>query len=307
MAYDLRTLLDGYKLVEISNRTLHGRHLLRPCRQLNAIVTGALARAQRNHGVLIHAYVVLSNHYHLLASFSDAQQMADFVRDFQAKIAKEVAQLYGWRTKIWAQRYDHIPVDPSDADQIQRLRYLLANGSKEGLVNSPLEWPGASAAKALYHGRNEIRGLWIDRTGLCRARQRRTAVDPRDFHQTETLLLSPLPCWQHLTPEAYRLRLVEMIDAIARETRRQHRRNHTRPLGVRRILRHDPLQPTELTERRPKPRVHALKRAAREAFLFAYRAVVLAYRNAAQRLRRGHPQPGFPTGCFPPGLPFVTS
>ena len=305
MPYDPRILLDGYKTVAISNRTIHGRHLLKPSLRLNAIIIGALARAQRKFGVLIHAYVVLSNHYHLLASFSDAQQMADFIRDFQAKVAKEVAHLYGWHTKIWARRYDHIPVDPSDANQFDQLRYIFANGVKEGLVASPLDWPGASTARALYDGVTHIPGLWIDRTGLTRARQRRGPVDPEDFHQPETLVLSPLPCCRHLDTQDYRQQIVDMIDEITRQARSHHRRNRTQPLGVRRILRQDPLKPTELTERRPRPRIHALTRAAREAYLKAYRIVVLAYRAAAKRLRDGHPEPGFPPGCFPPGLPFV--
>jgi hypothetical protein len=37
----------------------------------------------------------------------------------------------------------------------------------------------------------------------------------------------------------------------------------------------------------------------------AYFGFVAAYRNAAEKLRAGNRNQPFPTGCFPPALPFV--
>ena len=47
--------------------------------------------------------------------------------------------------------------------QWSRLKYLLANGVKEGLVESPLDWPGVSCAKALVHG-EPLEGYWFNRS-----------------------------------------------------------------------------------------------------------------------------------------------
>lgn len=44
-------------LVEVTNRTIHGRMLLRPTKTFRLIVLGALGRAQRRYGVEIHAFV----------------------------------------------------------------------------------------------------------------------------------------------------------------------------------------------------------------------------------------------------------
>ena len=49
-------------LVEITSRTLHGRYLLRPSAESNAIILGALGRAQAKYGGYLHAFIVLSNH-----------------------------------------------------------------------------------------------------------------------------------------------------------------------------------------------------------------------------------------------------
>ena len=55
-------------VTSITNRTVQSRFLLRPGPELNEIVHGALARAQRRYEVEIHGFAFLSNHYHLHAT-----------------------------------------------------------------------------------------------------------------------------------------------------------------------------------------------------------------------------------------------
>jgi len=43
----------------------------------------------------------------------------------------------------------------------------------------------------------------------------------------------------------------------------------------------------------------------RQVFYEGFALFVAAYRTAADKLKRGDPNPGFPLGCFPPALPFV--
>ena len=74
----LRFVPPGGALVEVTCRTVQGRLLLRPSFVLNAVTLGVLARAARRYEVEVHAYVFLSNHYHLLVSVSTAQQLAAF-------------------------------------------------------------------------------------------------------------------------------------------------------------------------------------------------------------------------------------
>ena len=66
MARDIRHIPEGDGLVEITDRCFQSRFLLRPGPKLNALVTGALARSSKRHGIGIVAYVFLSNHFHLL-------------------------------------------------------------------------------------------------------------------------------------------------------------------------------------------------------------------------------------------------
>src|SRR6185312_150999 len=76
-------------------------------------------------------------------------------------------------------------------------------------------------------------------------------------------------------------------------------------LGIRAILACDPLHRPSALARSPAPRVHAATKAARRAFYEIYAAFVGAFREASERLRRGDRNAPFPTGSFPPALPFV--
>ena len=58
------------------------------------------------------------------------------------------------------------PVSDEPEVQLARLRYILAHGVKEGLVPSPLQWPGVHAAKYLVFGES-VKGSWVDRTRYC--------------------------------------------------------------------------------------------------------------------------------------------
>ena len=59
----MRHLPPGIRVVEVTNRTIQRRLLLKPSKRLREITLGVLGRAQRRYGVEIHAFVFLSNHY----------------------------------------------------------------------------------------------------------------------------------------------------------------------------------------------------------------------------------------------------
>jgi hypothetical protein len=59
----LRYVSEEKTLIDVTDRTIHGRYLLLPSPRLKKIVLGALGRAQRLHGVRIIGFACLSNHY----------------------------------------------------------------------------------------------------------------------------------------------------------------------------------------------------------------------------------------------------
>jgi hypothetical protein len=185
---------------------------------------------------------------------------------------------------------------------VGRLQYLLSQGCKEGLVRSPRDWPGASSTEALLTGRS-VEGRWFDRTAEFLARRRGQRPGKYEFSEREQLELAPLPCWASHAAERREARVAELVREIERTTRAQLAAAGRAPMGARRLLAQDPHAAPAVCRRSPAPRFHAASRAVRKRLELAYACFLLAYRRAADALRRGL-EAQFPPGSFPPALPF---
>lgn len=281
---------------------MQGRLLLRPSPALNDVALGVLARAARLASVLVHAFAFLSNHYHLLVWVADAQQLAQFMNFLNSNLAREGGRIARWREKFWGRRYQAIVVSEEEAAQVGRLQYVLAQGVKEGLVASPLDWPGAHCARPLSEGA-PVSGHWRDRTLESRARRKNVPLDPDAFLSREEFHLAALPCWKALPPEEYRARIQKLIAEIEAEARRQYEETGKPPLGREAVCRQDPHHEPNRIKKGPAPLVHAVEPAVRRTLRRAYYAFRDAYRYAALRLRSGATDIEFPAGAFPPPLP----
>ena len=235
MSRPLRFIPDGGALVEVTCRTLQSRFLLRPRRDLDEIIVGVLGRAQRRYQVRCCGYMFSSNHYHFLLDVDNARQLARFMCFVNSNIAREISRLYGWTDKIWSRRYKAIVVSSEDEAQIARLKYLLENGVKEGLVARPQDWPGVHVARALIQG-EDLTGYWFDRTKEYAARNRGEKFDRLQYATVETIHLSPLPCWKHLPDDVWRARALDLIHEIEEEAAVRRSTTGSQPLGAAAIL-----------------------------------------------------------------------
>ena len=228
------------------------------------------------------------------------------MRFFTRKVSIEAKKVHNWSDRVFPEPYAHIELTQEEATELHRLRYVLANGCKEGLVLSPFDWPGVSSAEALVRG-EPMRGTWVDRTGLWKARGRRSGRDAQeeDFEEPVELELSPLPSQAHLSAADYRKLVAEMVQDIESETRTMHRTNGTVPGGATNVSSRDPHRRQPEMPKRPCPICHASTRSARLAVKRAVTEIVAAYRRAAEQLKAGGRDVCFPAGTFPPGLPFV--
>ena len=299
MARPLRFLPTG-ALVEVKLRTIHGRLLLRPSRRVNDLVVGVLGRAQEKYPIRIHGLAVLSNHAHLLLSPDSPQQLAAFMDFAAGNIAREIGRTHDWREKFWTRRYRSIVVSDEEDAQVGRLAYLLGNGVKEGLVARPQDWPGVHCATALLTG-SDLEGTWFDRTQQYLAWRRGEERRDSDFASQERVVFSPLPCWAHLEPEAYRRRVAELVTNVIEAGRVE--RDGRPVLGKRNVLSQHPHEKPLHCDRSPAPAFHAASKKARLLLRIAYFQFVAAFREAALQLRRGDRLVRFPEGAFPPPLP----
>ncbi|HEX7180606.1 MAG TPA: hypothetical protein VF756_02100 [Thermoanaerobaculia bacterium] len=304
MARKLRFIPEEGTLVEVTCRTIQSRMLLRPSPELNEILLGVLGRAQRLYGVGICGYSFLSTHYHLVLRVRDAEQLASFAGYFNSNVAREVARLTGWTDKIWSRRFDAILISNEEGAQVERLTYVLSNGVKEGLVARLEDWPGVHCVSALLTGQSP-EGTWFNRTREYSARQRGEEIRPRSFAETEVVTLEQLPCWAHLSPESYRERIAGLVQTIEEDAAAERAQIGIEPLSPEAICRQDPKSQPRNTKKSPAPAFHAFTRRARKELWEMYGKFVAAFREAAEKLRSGDRNARFPSGSFPPHLPFV--
>jgi hypothetical protein len=294
-----------HTLVEITNTTFQNRFLTRPSKRLNDIFLGVLGLAQVKHAMPICGVVVLSTHFHLLLVPNDAEHLANFMEFLNGNLSKEIGRLHGWKGKLWHDRYHLVPVSDEEGAQIRRLRYLLAAGVKEFLVDRVAQWPGVHSAKALIEGTSPL-GHWYDRTKEYAARQRgEKNLDPEKYASEQRVVFSPLPCWKHLPEETWRRRVGELGADIDQEGTSERQRTGRTSLGVKRILGMKPTRRPGKVKKSPRPQYHAVTALAFKRWREALSAVLQAFREASSRLREGDLRVIFPEGTFPPALPFT--
>jgi hypothetical protein len=277
-------------LHEIVVRTVEGRKLFRPIRELTQAILNVIGRALARFPLPIHGFNYLSNHKHLLLGQADGDQIRGFMCHLNANTARVVKRITGWTGSVWA-RYRAIPV-LDDLASIRRLRYLLANGVKEGLVEHPLEWPGASCAASLATNQ-PIPTEWVEHP--------RDPGNREPTRHRSLIELAPLPVWSHLSSEERASRIRELMDDIAEEARRERR---GRPvLGVAALQAQDPFEPTQLDET-PPLLAHVTDADVLAAHLGERRGFINAHRSSTHTQRRMRRPAAYPPFGFPAALPF---
>lgn len=300
----IRHLPPGGGIVEITTRTIQGRVLLKPGDEANSRIGGVLGRALDQHPeVKLFGYWFLSNHYNLLAWFPDVETMRSFMTFVNSNLARELGALYEWKEKFWSRRYRAILVVDEDA-QVKRLAYLLSQGTKEGLVARPREWPGLKSLETLLTGK-KIFGRWLNRTGIYNARKCGKAIREEDFVIYYPLDLAPLPVWEKLSEDRRRVLIADLIEKIERKGAEECRRRGRSPMGAKKILAQHPHSHPSTIARSPAPMCHASSRKSFWKYANAYGAFLALFRELSERVLDGDLSAldEFPKRCFRPAPP----
>jgi putative transposase len=107
-----------------------------------------------------YAWVVLPNHYHVLAHVSQAQNLGSFFQRLHGGLSFEWNQADAQQgRKVWYRYSDRII--RSERHYYVSLNYIHYNPVKHGYVQSPYDWPVSSVHWYLEHkGREWLRDLW---------------------------------------------------------------------------------------------------------------------------------------------------
>ena len=290
-------MLDPSAIFLATVRCLQGRLFLRPSRETYDVLGGVLGRAVRLYGVEIFAFNFASNHLHLIVR-APRGNLPQFMQYLLSNISKKVGPLVKWRGAFWERRYSAQPL-LDDAALLDKVRYVLAHGVKEGLVRHCSEWPGLSALPLMRDGKPRT-FRWLNWTRRCRSgppSRRGSRLDER-WAETEELKLAPLPVRGFERLSVVRQFLDDCVRAIEQQARLAYRT----VMGARRVCAQPPQRRPARPERSPAPWCHTTVRRLRDEFMERYRSFADAFLEASAAWRQGNLSAAFPVAAIRPFL-----
>lgn len=297
MPRDLRHVPPG-SVLEITTRCVGEKMFMVPTPEVTEAILGVLGFALFLFpSIELHSFIFLSNHYHILLTAHDPETLSRFLCFLNGNIARKVSWLLGYKGPFWSRRYADIPV-VDDQAQLDRLFYLFENGCKEGLVASPADWPGPTAARALAFG-ERLTGKWVDATGIVKAKKknRKAKINVADFTHEFPITLTPLPCLRSVTTEERQSVYLGMLEQV------RAKYAHQTPMGSDAVLRQEPQAAPKTSKRSPEPKCHA---SSEELWLIqvrAHEALVDLYRRQSEKIRSGQiPPSARPANTHPPPM-----
>lgn len=105
----------------------------------------ALVAAAQKHGLLIHAYVWMTNHIHLLATPLQQNSISKVLQAVGRKYVQYFNYSYRRSGTLWEGRYRATVVD-SEAYLLTLMRYIELNPVRAGMVGHPRDYVWSSYA-----------------------------------------------------------------------------------------------------------------------------------------------------------------
>ena len=277
-----RQILPGSTYL-VTRRCAQRQFLLRPSRTTNDVFLYVLAVAAQRFGIQVHAFGVLSNHYHLVVTDPTARLPA-FHQLLDALVARALNAWLGRWEAFWAPNSYSAVVLASPADIVEKTAYVLANPVAAGLVRSGRLWPGLWSAPERIGG------------GAIEVRRPKHFFDPKgSLPETARLEFTLPPGCDSV--ETFR----EQIAAALAEREEEAVREHAgRFLGIARILAHRPTAtPAPGEPRRAlNPRIAARDKWKRIEALGRLVEFLRSYRTAWAARCAGKAGVVFPSGTY---------
>jgi len=114
-----------------------------------------LLRASRTYGVALHAYVLMSNHVHLLASPGHAQALPRMMQALGRSYVGRFNRVYERTGTLWEGRYKATLVD-TQSYLFSCLRYIEENPVRAAIVASPADYRWSSHRANAYGARDPL-------------------------------------------------------------------------------------------------------------------------------------------------------
>jgi putative transposase len=264
----------------ITRRCSERRFLLRPDPLVTWVFEYLLGLLSKQYGIAIHAYVVMSNHYHLVVTDTEGR-LPDFQRDLNSLLARSINSLRGRWDGFWDRKsYSGVEL-LEEQDVIRKMGYTLANPVKARLVNRARQWEGATSAGMVF--------------GRARQIVRPHRFFSEDMPEVVELELTRPECCDGLG-DAEILALVE-ADVSRREAKHATR---GKAMGMSRVRKQDwNASPASFELRRGlQPTIAGASKWARIEALQRSKEWLIEYRAALAQFVAGVRDVVFPTGTW---------
>ena len=264
----------------VTRRCSERRFFLRPDPEVTGTFEYLLGLLSGKHGIEIHAYVVMSNHYHLV--LTDVRgRLPEFQRELNSLLARSINAFRDRWESLWNRDSYSAVALLEDGDVISKMAYTLVNPVAARLVNRARQWEGATSV------------------GMRFGRARRIAR-PHGFfgeempEEVELVLVRPR-CCDSMSDEGLR-------GVVEREVKRREAEHGQRgkAMGMAEVMRQDWNGcPDSFAPRRGlRPTVAGANRWARIEALQRSAAWLRAYKEALARFVGGERDVEFPKGTW---------
>ena len=270
-----------------TRRISERRFFLRPDKIVNNIIEFCIALAAQKAGVLLHALVVLTNHYHLQAT-DPKGNLPDFLREAHRMIAQCLNKYWGRDEALWSSDKPSVVTLMDEGSQIEKLIYITLNPVRALLVSDYRQWPGV-----LYTARD-----WFRRPK--KIKRPKYFFDPTNTDDNEVeLSFVPFPVFAEKDLDKVYQEIQEAIRDEQRAIQAEIKTAGRRFMGIKRVQKVNPSDRPTTGEPTNKlnPCLSAsdsevMKKAKKRLKYFRQ-----AYREALSKLRAGL-KAIFPYGTF---------
>ncbi|XXX77458.1 transposase [Sorangium sp. So ce134] len=278
-----RRLIAGSTYL-VTRRCTQRQMMLRPSVETNQVFLYCLAVAAERTRIELHAFVVMSNHWHAVLTDPEAR-LPQFLQLLHRLVARCMNASLGRTENFWSADHASVVALESAEDVLDKIAYVITNPTAAGLVRSPEEWPGAIT------------------TRLC---DRHIAVMPEVYFRRHGARLPERaridctmpPVLRELDANIIDRRLRMLVARNVRQARSKLRESGRTFLGADGVRTISPWRTAATPEpRRPRrPTVAARDPYDRKAAIARLRAFRSTYRIALRRWKSGDR-----TACFPEG------
>ena len=133
----IQTLLPYHLVCRTNNRTFRFNQ-----REVTRIVFQAIKETHEKYNILIHHFVLMSNHYHIIATATE-ENLHRAMQYLNSRIAVRYNKHVRRSGHLWGDRYGSCIID-TDEYYLACVRYIYRNPKRAGMVDSIEEFSDSS-------------------------------------------------------------------------------------------------------------------------------------------------------------------